>query len=172
MTAAYQTVFDVTSEPFRWGNAGEGLLALAIVSAGVAGFVALRGSSPAVRWIVLVAAAVGAFVYVGSTFEHWRYHERCVVAAKRGEGRVLEGEVQDFRPLPSIWQRPAYESFVVDGERVRYPMLRQGCGFHRSSRAGDPIRDGLRIRLREWQGEILKLEVARNVEPAGGRAEN
>jgi hypothetical protein len=72
---------------------------------------------------------------------------------------LLEGEVEQFDPLSSVWERPWYESFVVDGVRVEYPLLAKGCGFHHTSLEGGPIRPGMRVRVTEWRGELLRVEV-------------
>jgi len=154
------TVFDVASEPFRWGNAGEGLAALAIVALGTAGTFAVRRRSGMTAGAVILGVAVAlALFFVSRTVRHRREHEACVEAARRGEGRVVEGVVRDFHPLTTVWQRPASESFSLDGETVRYPLVAEGCGFHRTVVEGGPIREGMRVRLLRWNGEILRVEI-------------
>jgi len=153
------TVFDVASEPFRWGNAGEGLAALAIVALGTAGTFAVRRRSGMAAAAILGIAIALALFFVSRTIQHRREHEACVEAAQRGEGRVVEGVVREFHPLTTVWQRPAYESFSLDGETVRYPLVAEGCGFHRTVVEGGPIREGMRVRLQRWNGEILRVEI-------------
>lgn len=153
------TIFDVTAEPFRWGNAGEGLAAVALVALGAAASIALaRRGRRGGPWLLAVAAGISVFFAV-RTIEHRREHTACVEALRGGTGRVLEGRVEQFDPLDSVTKRPWYESFVVDGVRVRYPFLAKGCGFHHTSLEGGPIRPGMRIRVTEWQGELLRVEV-------------
>ncbi len=157
--SAWVTIFDVTSEPFRWGNAGEGLAAIAMVALGVAASLALtrrgrRGGS----WLLALSAGVAVFFGV-RTLDHRREHDDCVAALRNGAGRTLEGHVEQFDPLDSVWDRPWYESFVVGGVRVRYPLLAKGCGFHHTSLEGGPIRPGMHLRVTEWKGELLKVEV-------------
>ncbi len=157
--SGWLTIFDVTAEPFRWGNAGEGLAALAIVALGASASVALQRRRVRGGTTILAVAAGLAVFFAVRTLDHRREHGACVQAARSGAGRVVEGVVHDFRPLRSLWQRPWSESFTVDGLAVEYPLLAQGCGFHRTSVEGGPIRDGMRVRLVEWKGEILRLDV-------------
>jgi hypothetical protein len=159
--SAWQTVYDATTAPFQWGNAGEGLVALAILALGFASFFALRRARAAWRVVALAVALSGSAAYVAETVRHRREHDRCVTAAERREGELIEGVVEDYRPLDSPWHRPATESFVVNGTRITYPLLSSGCGFHRTHLENSPIHDGVRVRLRYWQGQILRLEIER-----------
>jgi hypothetical protein len=163
---AWVTIFDEVLQPFRWGNAGEGLAAFALVALGASASMALHRRGARGGTAILAAAAGLAVFFAVRTLDHRRAHDACMEAARRGNGRVIEGVVEDFHPLRSVWQRPWYESFVVGGVTVRYPLLSQGCGFHRTMLEGGPIREGMRVRLREWKGEILKVEIDRaSMEP-------
>ena len=86
-------------------------------------------------------------------------HDACVLALRSGEGRLLEGTVEHFEPLQSLWSARWSESFVVNGVRVSYPLLARGCGFHNTLIEGGPIRPGMRVRVTEWHGELLRVEV-------------
>lgn len=152
------TIFDVTSEPFRWGNAGEGLAAMALVALGISGAAALRRRRARGATGVLALAAGVAVFFAVRTLDHRREHEACIEAERSGGGSVLEGVVRDFRPAASPWRRPLSESFVIDGELVRYPIYARGCGFHRTT-LRSPIGEGMRVRLVLWKGQILKLEI-------------
>ncbi len=156
---SWLTIFDVAAEPFRWGNAGEGLAALALVALGASASVALQRRRVRGGTAVLALAAGVAVFFAVRTLDHRREHAACLEAVRDGSARVLEGVVTDFHPLTSVWQRPALESFSVDGVTFRYPLLAQGCGFHRTEIEGGPIRDGMKVRLLEWHGQILRLEV-------------
>lgn len=153
------TIFDAAAQPFRWGNAGEGLAALALVALGASASMALRRRGIRGGTTILAVAAGLAVYFAVRTIDHRRRHQDCVEAARRGDGRVLEGVITDYRPLHSIWQRPPYESFLVAGVTVRYPLLAEGCGFHRSLVAAGQIHEGMRVRLLEWNGAILRFEV-------------
>jgi hypothetical protein len=161
--SGWTTLYDVSLEPFRWGNAGEGLVALAILSLGVAAALALRHHHVVLGIAAGAVALIATGVYVERTVRHRRDHDRCVEAVVRREGRVVEGVIRDHRPAPAPWQGAGYASFVVAGETVSYPVLAEGCGFHESAVevGAPPLRDGARVRLRLWQGQIVQLEIRR-----------
>jgi hypothetical protein len=104
-------------------------------------------------------ALLGAGAYVDRTVRHRRDHEGCVEAVVHSEGRLVEGVMRDYRPATTAWQS-AHGSFVVGDEKVTYPLLAEGCGFHQSAaEEGAVLREGARVRLRLWDGQIVKLEV-------------
>lgn len=160
--SGWVTIWDVAAEPFRWGNAGEGLGALALLALGGSAGGALRGRSRASAAVVLGISCALAGGLLWSSLEHHESHAACVAASQHGEGRVLEGEVRDLHPLSSYWQRPPVETFTLAGEVVRLPLLVNGCGYHRTTLEGGIVRDGLRLRLHQWNGQILKVEADRD----------
>lgn len=163
---SWLTIFDVTTEPFRWGNAGEGLGLLAVVALGAAASVALQRRRVRGGTAILAATAgLAAFLAVRS-LDHRHEHLACTKAARGGAGEWVEGTVRDYRPLRSILQRPWSESFSVGDVTVTYPLLASGCGFHRTEVEGGPIREGMKVRLLEWNGQILRLEVDAAALPA------
>jgi hypothetical protein len=146
-------IFDVAAVPFRWGNAGEGLVALALVAMG---FGVARGVRRRRLAIVAFCAALGASaLYVAETVRHRAEHAACADAARRGDGRVLEGVARDVRAA----QRWEGETFVVAGETVACPVVADRCGFARAA-VGSALHDGARVRVRVWDGQVVKLEVA------------
>jgi hypothetical protein len=153
------TIFDATAGPFRWGNAGEGLAALALIALGASASIALQRRGVRGGTTILAVAAGLAVFFTVRTLDHRREHADCVEAARRGDGRVIEGTIRDHRPLQSIWHWPWEESFVVDGTTVRYPVLNQGCGFHRTAAERAPFREGMRVRLLQWGSQLLKVEI-------------
>ena len=155
------TIWDVALEPFRWGDAGEGLVALAAVAIGVAAGGALRGRSRSGAALAVMASLVLAGTVLWSSFDHLRRHRACAEASRLEQGRVIEGVVHDLRPLNSYWQRPTDETFTVGGERVRFPLVANGCGYHRTTLEGGPIREGLRLRLWQWNGQIVRIDAGR-----------
>jgi hypothetical protein len=160
--SGWVTIFDVAAEPFRWGNAGEGLWALSSLSIGLSGAAALRRRSIVGAALSLSAALAAAGAVMWGSLEHRRHHSECVEASRQDAGRVVEGVVRDYRPLASYWQLPAEETFTVGGETVRFPLVREGCGYHRTTLEGGALHDGLRVRLHAWHGQILRVEVDRD----------
>src|SRR6185369_11450486 len=100
------------------------------------------------------ALAVSA-LYVAETVRHRAEHEACAEAARRGDGRILEGVARDVRAAP----RWAGGTFVVAGETVACPVVAERCGFARAA-VGEALHDGARVRVRVWDGQVVKLEVA------------
>jgi len=160
--SGWVTIWEVAAEPFRWGDAGEGLGALALLTLGGAAGGALRGRHRASAALVLGVSCALAGALLWSSLEHQHSHDACVAASRHAEGRVLEGEVHDLHPLTSYWQRPAAETFTLAGEVVRLPLVAHGCGYHRTTLEGGVLRNGLRLRLHEWSGQILKVELDRD----------
>jgi hypothetical protein len=150
---AWISLFDVSHDPFRWGTAGEGLVALAFVAMGFGIARAMRRRRFAVAAFCAALAASG--IYVAETVRHRAEHAACAEAARRGEGRVLEGVARDVRAAP----RWAGETFVVAGETVACPVVAERCGFGRAV-VGEALHDGARVRVRVWDGQVVKLEVA------------
>jgi hypothetical protein len=160
--SGWVTVYDVAAEPFRWGGAGEGLWALSSVFMGVAASRALLRRSTIAAAAALTAALAVAGAVLWQSLEHRRSHLACVEASRHDAGRVLEGVVRDYRPLASHWDRPGHETFRVSGETVRLKVVSDGCGYHRTSLDGGPIREGMRVRLHAWEGQILRVELDRD----------
>jgi hypothetical protein len=150
---AWVALFDVAHDPFRWGTAGEGLVALALVAMGFGLARAARRRPVAV--VTFCAALAASAFYVSETMRHRAEHAACAEAARRGDGRVIEGVARDVRAAP----RWAGETFVVGGETVACPVVAERCGFTRAA-VGDALREGARVRVRMWNGQVVKLEVA------------
>lgn len=160
--SGWVTIWDVAAEPFRWGNAGEGLGALSVVALGAAVFGALRGRSRGGAVAAVCSSLAVALAMVWGSLDHLRVHRMCADASRHEEGRVLEGVVHDYHPLTSYWQRPTDETFTVGGERIRFPLVADGCGYHRTTLEGGPIREGLRVRLWQWNGQIVRIDADRD----------
>jgi hypothetical protein len=155
----WRTLWAVGVTPFHVGSAGEGLLALAAIAFGGAAYLALRGRTMlAARAAVLLAGGVAAFL-VSRTVQHVIDYEACARADLLGQGKVVEGEIRDFRPLTSVLQEPPFETFRVGDELVSMPLFAESCGYHRTRVEGGPFREGMEVRLRIWQGNILRVEV-------------
>jgi len=161
--SGWVTIYDVAAEPFRWGNAGEGLWALSSLFLGVScARATLRRRTVALAALALSLSVAVAGAVLWKSFAHHRSHLECVQASRQDAGQVLEGVVSDYRPLASYWQRPAEETFTLGGELVRLPLVREGCGYHRTALEGSTLHDGMRVRLRAWKGQILRVEVDRD----------
>jgi hypothetical protein len=83
---------------------------------------------------------------------------RAIHDLKAGRCQVLEGPVENFRPLPI--GAHGFESFSVHGVSFQYSDGVVIPGFNNTASHRGPIRQGLWVRLCERDGQILRLEVA------------
>ena len=82
-------------------------------------------------------------------------------ALKRGDVRIVEGTVTDFIPQKPILKHP--EQFVVVSPTARYKYkYRSSLGTGGMNKNHGHIRNGLRVRVTDREGVILRLEVARD----------
>jgi hypothetical protein len=151
--------FDAATEPFRLGNAGEGLAALALVALGIAISLALRQRGARGATAVLALACGTAAFFAVRTLDHLGQHDTCVEAARHGEGELVEGTIERLRPSGSLWPWSASERLLVDGQEVRYPVLASGCGFSRKNAQAAGVREGAAVRVLVWHDQILRVDV-------------
>jgi hypothetical protein len=170
VSGGWHTVWSVGSDPFYWGNAGEGLLALAAVVFGGAAYLGVRRTSVLRARVALVVGAGLAAFFMSRTVQHVVDHDACTRASRDGSARVVEGVIRDFRPLTSVLQQPAYETFRVGDERISIPLFSDGCGYHRTVVEGGPFREGMPVRLLLWNGRILRVETRQDGQGQAARA--
>ena len=115
-------------------------------------------------WITLVGiGAWGLFWNFGILPPSWRIyhdHERAQEQLRSGDCEVVEGTVENFRPMPHHGH--SVESFTVNGVRFSYSDFDiSKPGFNNTESHGGPIHAGMRVRV-HYRGEsILKIEVPR-----------
>lgn len=74
-----------------------------------------------------------------------------------GNCTVMEGRISHFQPLPF---EKGQEQFDLNGRHFAYSP-RQNWGFRQVEAQGGPLHEGAQVRLCDFDGAILKLEVAR-----------
>lgn len=74
-----------------------------------------------------------------------------------GQARIVEGEITDY--TPQAWTGRPLESFRVGGERFSFDGFGATPAYHKRVRNGGPLREGMRVRLFEFRGNILRVEV-------------
>jgi hypothetical protein len=72
-----------------------------------------------------------------------------------GKALYTEGTVYDFKPMP--YSGHALESFSVNGITFSYSDFMQTAAFHHTSSHGGPMKNGLKVKIWHYNGEILKL---------------
>jgi len=158
----YITLFDASAQAFRnWGFVAFGLIFVAIgavlvFAPGLIAVIMRRRVGPVFGWFFFLFAIVwttGAGISVLGGDNAASGH------AKRRECATVEGKVENFHPMPA--EGHDLESFDVAGQHFEYSDFIVSAGFNNTASHGGPIREGLRVRICEREGEILILEVAR-----------
>jgi hypothetical protein len=158
----YVTVFDAAAQPLRnWPFPAFGLIfvMIGIVLVFKPAWVPFghrwlrQGLFPwlyllfAIAWTISSGLAVGLDSY------------RAVQALRSGSYSVVQGEVENFTPMPI--EGHADEQFDVGGVHFAYSDFEVTAGFNNSASHGGPIRPGLPVRIAYRGNEILRLQVKR-----------
>ncbi|WP_448951557.1 hypothetical protein [Labrys neptuniae] len=160
----YVTIFDAANNPIRnWTFFAPGFLFVAVTAIMVfkpdilAG-VKIRGLTqygPRMRWFCfLFASAVTVFAMVSIIGGNIS----AMMALRAGRCNVVEGKVEDFKPMP--YGGHTSESFSVAGTRFSYSDFVITSGFNNTASHGGPIREGVPVRICARGGDILRLEIA------------
>src|SRR5262249_37900900 len=158
----YVTAFDVIAIGYKeWTFPASGLLPVAIGSV----LVAWRRSHPiAVRgwwrrafpYVFLVFGGLWTVSTFVGTYADYRNIRR---ALETGRFLTVEGPVTKFVPMP--FEGHALESFEVSGHRYSYSDYIVTAGFNNTRSHGGPIREGLKVRIADVDGQIARLEILR-----------
>jgi hypothetical protein len=152
----YVTVFEITQKPFQWWFGAFGLIFVVIGIASV--LIGKRWPSQKrakiTDYFMLVFASLWTMVAFASTFAEYR---KCTEAYRTGSYAVVEGNVENFHPMP--YEGHQDECFSVQGVRFCYSDYGVQAGFNQSASHGGPIRQGLPVRVAYYDGQILRLEV-------------
>ena len=159
MPSDYVTVFQVTDRfPDLW-FACVGLIALAAGLIMVLGKRRFKRGQP--HWVMAIFfCGFGIFwtFVVGSiTLSD---DLKAFSAYKKGDYRIVEGAVTNFRPMP--FQGHQDECFSVQEQRFCYSDYAITPGFHNATSHGGPINEGLPVRIAYRDGNILRLEIPSN----------
>jgi hypothetical protein len=104
------------------------------------------------RFVVGGALVVALITLVGGYSQHKALRN----AVERGEYRTVEGVVKHFAPARE-WGD--WESFNVGNDRYQYSDSYIVPGYHRTALKGGVMRDGLRVRIADVDGQIARLEI-------------
>jgi hypothetical protein len=128
--------------------------------------VLLRGVGPANRvklkalgWFLVILSVAWVSVASVVVFGEWQALRG---ALRTGAYRVVEGPVEDFKPMPSSGK--GLETFRVRGVEFSLSDFEMTSGFHTTTYNGGPIREGLNVRIAylpyRRRNVILRLEIA------------
>ena len=162
MFAEYQTVFEITDKGFPWWPTAVGL--------GFVGWFLLivrYGHKRNQRYKIIFGYLMAAFMLMLTAltfalmYTDYRNLKR---AYERGDYKVVEGRVENFRPMP--FEGHTNESFTVQGVKFSYSDYYLIPGFNKTSSHGGPIREGLQVRIAYRNGTILRLEIKPDSTPS------
>lgn len=176
----YETVFEITQKPFEWWLPAFGLIFVLIGTILVKFGPKLDRSQNgkqfelnfAIRprllgWIFVIFASGWTLLVLVFTYSSYSEY---VEAYRTGKYSIVEGTVEDFRPMP--YEGHQDECFRVDKEKFCYSDYQVSPAFNQSASHGGPIRTGLPVRISYYEDEgfqphILRLEIRVDSLPSG-----
>jgi hypothetical protein len=163
MNTHYITVFDMSTKTVDWHMPAAGIPFL-IVGA-IAIWVAKRKNWTGLRrWNGYFFVGFSIFwMFIAFRVGFWDYsllHR----AYQNGDVSVVEGEVENFRPMP--YQGHPEECFSVKDATFCYSDYKPTAGFNNSASHGGPIRSGLPVRITYVGNHILRIEVREGWAPS------
>ena len=153
--ANYQTVFEIGLKSFPWGALFHPTIAIVI------GLALIRFSRG--KEYLQVAGGCGAFfgalIFVIATLRLVPEFIEIRHAYAKGDSSVVQGTVEDFRPMPILG--PSKESFSVHGIDFSYYVGDTTPCFHNDPRYRGPVHAGLEVRI-YYKGDcIQRVDVRR-----------
>jgi hypothetical protein len=109
------------------------------------------------RTLGLLASAMGVLILVGAPVAEWGGRRKLHDALTQRTYTTVEGTVSNF--VAGQPDGHPMERFTVGGHEFMYSPY-TATGFNRVSTLGGPMREGLRVRIAEVQGNIARLEIA------------
>jgi hypothetical protein len=158
----YQTVYDITLVGYKeWTGPAYGicfvlLITVLIVIRHTFAVTTKKFPSKFVLYSGLVFTFLWTAIVFGTTFSDYQTLRNAV---EEGRGKVVEGEVGYFKPMPK--EGKTNERFCVADVCFEYSDYYATAGFNNAASLGGPIRVGLPVRVTYFNGKITKLEVKR-----------
>lgn len=157
----YIVVFDVTQAGFKdWHFSAFGLIFVVIGT----GMLIYRWKNPAkdstfrtrfFPYVFTAFAVLWTATSFWATFSDYRHLRDALL---NGKYTIVEGTVMDFVPMP--YSGHAMEKFNVAGHHYEYSDYNVVAGFNNTQSHGGTIRQGLRVRIADVDGQIARLEIA------------
>jgi hypothetical protein len=146
----YRTVFEITQKGFDWWFPAAGLGGIALGAI----FIKFIKSRKWLGYCMVGFAILWTLSVVGSMLlDYYKAHR----AYRTGQYSVVEGPVEDFRPMPPEGHQ--LECFSVQRQNFCYSDYVATAGFNNSTSRGGPIRAGLPVRIAYYKGEILRIDI-------------
>jgi len=153
-----QTIFELGFRSFPWASVSHTLVVLPI------GLLLMRfPKSKRFALVGVLMVSVALFFFLISLVAVVPDFLKQRSAYLSGKNMIVEGVVQDFRPAPLIG--PARESFSVDGVPFSYYAGANTPCFDDAPFHKGPIREGLDVRIRYYEGCIQRIDILQKVDP-------
>ena len=153
MDSHYQTVFELGIKSFPWAAA---LHPLPFIFGGIAlMYFGRKKQSYQIAGAVITALATVIMFVSGMVLIP--EFMKLKASYKQGDGGIVEGVVENFRPAPPLG--PAKESFSVKGVLFSYNALDATPCFHNAPLHRGPIRAGIRVRIYYKNQCIQRVDV-------------
>ncbi len=158
-----EVIFDVRTNPFASWLA---FAPLAILQAALLfelfrrrrEFKEAAGSRERWRVAVYLLAVVVTLLLTGLQFRAYSQEKADFVSALAdNRARVVEGEITDY--TPQAWTGKPLEKFQLGADRFSFDGFGASPAYHVRARSGGRLRNGMRVRLLEYQGNILRIEI-------------
>lgn len=150
----YQTIYSILNDSPRipWAHVFIGIGAAPVLL-----FVWKRRD-----WLFLVLTMIWAvfwnYAILPASWAIYRDHQQCQQALRRGDCQVVEGAIDDFRPMP--YTGHSLERFKIQNASFEYSDFDNSkAGFNRTRSHGGPLTGGMHVRLHYREGRILQIQV-------------
>jgi hypothetical protein len=146
----YKAVFEISQKGYDWRLPAVGILFL--IAGATLVWMGRRFRSTG--YVLVGFASLWTLVIFSTTFREYLALQR---AYRKGQYSVVEGRVEDFRPVP--YDGHQEECFSVQDMRFCYSDFGPTAGFNNTASHGGPIRPRLAVRVAYIDSHILRLEV-------------
>jgi hypothetical protein len=113
------------------------------------------------RMAVYLLAAVVLASMAGGLFRGYAEEQNEFVRVlDANQARTVEGVILNY--TPQQWTGRPLEKFRVDTSLFSFDGFGASPAYHQRLRSGGPLREGMRVRVFEHRGNILRIEVVRS----------
>jgi hypothetical protein len=151
----YRVVFEINQKGYDWRFPAVGVLFL--IAGAILVWMGRRQKLARFRntgYVFVGFASLWTLLVFSTTFRDYLALQR---AYRKGQYSVVEGRVEDFRPMP--YDGHQEECFSVEHVTFCYSDFEPTGGFNNTASHGGPLRPGLPIRVAYVDNHILRLEV-------------
>jgi len=156
-------VFEISTKPFDWHfpAAGVPFLIIGIVLIWIGRRNKWKGIR---RWNGYFFVGFSLF-WMFTTYRMLSWDSSALQSAyKNGDYSIVEGKVENFRPMP--YEGHQEECFSVKAETFCYSDYEPTAGFNNATSHGGPIRAGLPVRIAYIGSRILRIEIRADQVPS------